>query len=147
MRTSLLLLACAIASLVFAGGTFGATVTDKASLMRHGKVAFDRSISAKVNVHTRFSSIRRVCFAFAFEDDLLDPGEEWSITSRANLGGFEMRNEGQLPIIGVAFCLRPEYYAMVDRFRDGREKLTVSMERPGSMRIHKLEVTIRGSRL
>ena len=141
-----LLLASATASLAFAGGASAGAFTDKASLTRHGEVGFDRQISAKVNVHRRFASIRRLCFAFAFEDDLLDPGEEWSITPRANKRGFEMLNSGDNPIIGVAFCLDADYDSMPERFLDGREKLIIRMERPGSMMIRRLDVTVHGVR-
>jgi hypothetical protein len=131
-----------LASLVFATGAFAATVTDRASLTRHGKVMFDKPITATVNAHMRFSSVRRVCFAFTFEKDLLDPGEEWSLAPRVN--GFEMLNASTFPISGVSFCLLPDN-ALVDRFRDGRAKLVVAMKRQGSMRIDNLDVTVRGA--
>jgi hypothetical protein len=141
-----LLVISAAASLVFAGSAFAATVADRASLTRHGKVAFGEPISARVNVHTRFALIKRVCFAFAFEDDLLDPGEAWSLRTRANMEAFEMPNAGVNPIVGVAFCLLPDHENVINRFRDGRAKLIVAMETPGSMRIDELEVTVRGVR-
>jgi hypothetical protein len=134
----------AIASLAFAGGASAGAFTDKASLTRHGEVGFDRQISAKVNVHRRFASIRRLCFAF--KDDLFDPGEKWSITPRGKTGGFEMLNAGDNPVIGVAFCLDADYDSMPERFLDGREKLIIRMERPGSMMIHRLDVTVHGVR-
>jgi hypothetical protein len=141
-----LLVISAAASLVFASSAFAAAVTDRASLTRHGKVAFGKPISAKVNVHTRFASIKRVCFAFAFEDDLLDPGEAWSLRSNANVKGFEMGNAGVNQIIGVEFCLLPDHWSLINRFRDGRAKLIVAMDTPGSMRIDELDVTVRGVR-
>jgi hypothetical protein len=141
-----LLIIAAVVSLVFAGTAFAAAVADRASLTRHGKVAFGKPISAKVNAHTRFALIKRVCFAFAFEDDLLDPGEAWSLRSNANVKGFEMRNAGVNQIIGVEFCLLPDGGSLINRFRDGRAKLIVAMESRGSMRIAELEVTVRGVR-
>ena len=141
-----LLVISAAASLVFASSAFAAAVTDRASLTRHGKVAFGEPISAKVNAHTRFAAIKRVCFAFAFEDDLLDPGEAWSLRSNANVESFEMRNAGVNRIIGVEFCLLPDHGSLINRFRDGRAKLIIAMETPGSMRIAELEVTVRGVR-
>jgi hypothetical protein len=132
-----------LASLVFATGAFAATVTDRASVTRGGKVTFDRPITARVDTHMRFASVRRVCFAVTFNKDVLDPGEEWSLAPRLN--GFEMLNASTFPISGVFFCLLPDN-ALVDRFRDGRAKLVVAMERQGSMRIDDLDVTVRGAR-
>ena len=132
-----------LAALVFAAGAFAATVTDRASLTRGGKVTFDRPITARLNTHMRFASVKRVCFAVTFKKDVLDPGEEWSLAPRVN--GFEMLNASPLPIWGVSFCLLPDN-ALVDGFRDGRAKLLVAMERQGSMRIDALDVTVRGAR-
>jgi hypothetical protein len=142
MRFPLIVL-LTVASLAFTAGAFAATVTDRASLTRGGKVRFDAPITARVNVHMRFASVKRVCFAFTFKKNLLDPGEEWSLTPR--LSGFEMLNATTFPISGVSFCLLPDN-ALVDRFRDGRAKLVVAMERQGSMRIGELDVTVRGIR-
>jgi hypothetical protein len=139
-----LVLVFVTASLLFAETASAATYTDRAKLTRHGRVVFGKSTSAKVNVHTRFASISRVCFFFAFEDNLLDPGEEWLVRLRANVGEFGMLNTSQNSVIGIALCLVPDHNAMVDRFLDGKAKLIVTMERPGSMRISKLEVTIHG---
>jgi hypothetical protein len=68
--------------------------------------------------------------------------KEWSLTPR--LSGFEMLNATTFPISGVSFCLLPDK-ALVDRFRDGRAKLVVAMERQGSMRVDELDVTVRGA--
>jgi len=132
-----------LASLVLAPGAFAAVVTDEASLTRHGKVTFETPITARVNMHTRFASVRRVCFEFTFKDDLLDPGEEWSLAPRVN--GFEMLNTSTFQISGVAFCRLPDN-ALVDRFRDGRAKLVVAVEGQGSLRVDELDVTVRGAR-
>jgi hypothetical protein len=131
-----------LASLIFATSAFAASVTDRASLTRDGKVTFDTPITARVNMHTRFASVKRVCFAFTFKKDVLDPGEEWSLAPRVN--GFEMLNASTFPISGVSFCLLPDN-ALVDRFRDGRAKLLVAIKRQGSMRIAELDVTVRGA--
>jgi hypothetical protein len=132
-----------LGSLIFATGAFAATVTDRASLTRGGKITFDRPITARVNMHMPFASVKRVCFAVTFKKDVLDPGEEWSLAPRVN--GFEMLNSSTFPISGVSFCLLPDN-ALLDRFRDGRAKLLVAMEPQGSMRIDELDVTVRGAR-
>jgi hypothetical protein len=132
-----------LASLVFATGAFAAVVTDRASLTRAGKVTFETPIRARVNMHMRFASVKRVCFEFTFKKDLLDPGEEWSLAPRVN--GFEMLNTTTFQISGVSFCLLPDN-AVVDRFRDGRAKLVLAMKGQGSMRIDELDVTVRGTR-
>jgi hypothetical protein len=132
-----------LASVVFATSAAAATVTDRASLTRGGRVTFDRPITARVNTHMHFASVKRVCFAVTFKKDVLDPGEEWSLAPRVN--GFEMLNASMFPISGVSFCLLPGN-ALVDRFRDGRAKVVVAMEPQGSMRIDDLDVTVRGPR-
>ena len=142
MRFPLIVL-LTLASLVFAAGASAATVTDRGSLKHGGKVTFDRPITARVDTHVRFASVKRVCFAVTFKKDVLDPGEEWSLAPRVN--GFEMLNAGTFPISGVFFCLLPDN-ALVNRFRDGRAKILVAMERQGSMRIDDLDVTVRGAR-
>jgi hypothetical protein len=142
MRFPLIVL-LALASLVFTTGSLAATVSDRASLTRAGKVVFGKPITARVNTHTRFSSVKRVCFAFSFKKDLLDPGEEWALAPRVN--GFEMLNASTFPISVVSFCLLPDN-DLLDRFRDGRAGLVVAMKRQGSMRIDELHVTVRGAR-
>ena len=147
MHPRLLLVAASVAvCLVFASSAPAARITDRASLTRHGKVAFGEPISARVNVHTRFASIRRVCFFLTFEDDLVDPGEEWSVKFDANVGEFGLLNTSENPVSGVSLCLVPFQSAMMDRFLDGREELAVTMETPGSMRVAKLVVRVRGVR-
>jgi hypothetical protein len=145
-RLPRLLLASAIASLIFAAGASAETFTDRASLKRHGRVVFGHPISAKVNFHARFASISRVCFFFTFRDDLLDPGEEWFLRFRANVGGFGLLNTSENAVIGISLCLAPAHNLMIARFLDGREKMVLTMQRPGSMRIGKLKVSIDGVR-
>jgi len=143
-RAFVLLCASAIASVVFAGSASAATLSDVASLTRHGEVVVGQPISANLNFHARFASIDSACFFFTFQGDLLDPGEAITVGFRGTVDTVGQENVFQDPLADVAFCVVPDVTGFLDHFLDGKEKLVLSMTN-GSVKLAGLEVVIEGT--
>jgi hypothetical protein len=144
-RTSaLVFLASAAASLVLAGTAVAATFVDSPRLTRQGIVVAGRSISANVNVHSKFTSISSVCFFVAFQDDLLDPGEIISFSFRGNVPVFGQENIFDEPLGSFATCLLSGLHDQdIAPFLDGKERLILSMS-SGSVEFAGLQVIVDG---
>jgi hypothetical protein len=105
----------------------------------------------KVNVHTKFSSVDRVCFTFTFEGDLLDPGETLLISplnAVSSVSGPGFSNRGTSSEAERTLCLEAAFQPdLVSLFADGKEhKLEITMQ-TGSVRIASLDVTVEGTQL
>jgi hypothetical protein len=97
-------------------------------------VTVSTPVEAEVNVHQKFSSIGSICFRFAFQDDLLDPGDDLEM----DIGGFF--NPTGEPQSARVFCPNPDQFS---KFLDGKIDLTV-ITQTGSVTISSLSVTITG---
>ena len=104
----------------------------------------------KVNVHAKFSSVESVCFAFTFNNDLLDPGDVLRITPLElfpSLNGFATGG-GSSPQSERTICVDSSAYSNITAlFVDGRARdIELGME-SGSVQIASLTVTVNGTLL
>lgn len=78
-----------------------------------------------VNFHTHFASVAGVCFTFAFERDLFDPGDSFVIDFGPTLGAIGATNVGATSLATRMLCTaQPEQLAA---FRDGKQAFAVTV--------------------
>ena len=113
-------------------------------------VSVGNSVYASVDFGTEFTSIDMICFQFTFQDDLLDFGDELSITPLNLLpsmdgGGF--LNVSGPPQSGRTICdpNAPGYGPLDSVYLDGAENQIELAMRSGSVRIASLAITVYGS--
>jgi hypothetical protein len=113
-------------------------------------VSVGSPVLAKVNLHTKFSSIESVCFQFTFAGDLLDPGELLRITPLRLLpseAGPGIQNVGSAPQAERTLCIDSSS-PVAGVFSDGKEKdleLAIQTGTFGSVNIASLVVTVTGT--
>ena len=113
-------------------------------------VSVGNPVLAKVNLHTKFSSIDSVCFQFTFAGDLLDPGELLRITPLQLLpseAGPGIQNVSSAPQAERTLCIDSSS-SVAGVFSDGKEKdleLAIQTGTSGSVNIASLVVTVTGT--
>ena len=116
--------------------------------LSHNMIGPGSPALARVNVHQRFSSVDSVCFYFTFVNDLIDPGENLSITPLQlypSLSGFGFINIGLTPEAERALCVVGNYPDVLALFLDGKDKdLEIGMP-IGSAEISSLSITVTGT--
>jgi hypothetical protein len=100
-------------------------------------------MTAKVNLHQKFTSLTTVCFTITFggasqNGDLLDPGESIHVFTEG--GGFGRINLDAEPRSIDTMCTgsQPETLGL---FLDGKETVMIGMLDPGHVRITDVSVT------
>ncbi len=105
-------------------------------------ISVGNPISATVDFEQSFALIYEVCFLFAFQGDLLDPGDFLSFASPQGLAGAGMENLASTPQTRRDLCFP---YAIapdaVSLFLDGQQDFDLQMEK-GSVIVGSLRVSI-----
>lgn len=111
-------------------------------------VTVEDTARARAKFPTKFVSIERLCFAFTFEGDLLDPGDflEYRHVGLP-MSAFGFLNVSDSPQSSRLSCLEeaagPQHIETIALYLDGKHTFTIEME-SGSVTIGSLSVIATG---